>query len=144
MNPDIEDESGLEEIYARICEGNEWLQLIPFEDGHMLRMGEGPMPILWMNRPDGAIAVQWQGADSEEQLLNFALENAVQETWDEEVSFDAGDGLLYLAASTEVIWLDYSPSLCEVSLPPGRYQVTAKWLETDSTMAIIFRFSRVS
>ena len=70
VSPCTEDEPEPTEIYDRICEGNDWLRIIPFEDGEMVRMGEGPMSVFWMNCSDGAIAVQWQGADSEEWVEN--------------------------------------------------------------------------
>lgn len=140
-SPGTDDETEASGIYERICEGNEWLRLIPFEDGDMLRMGEASNPVFWINRPDGALAVQWQGADSEEQLLNFA-ENADGDVWDEEIHFDAGDGHFFLSDCTQVLWGDDDSELCQVSLPKGQYTVTARWAESETVSAIIFRFSR--
>lgn len=135
-------DSEIDQSSDQLLEGNEWLKTVPVEDVLVLRMGEGPYPVLWLPRADGALAVQWQGADSEEQLLAFAQRHEATDEWDEEITFDTGDGLFYLCEHAEALFGD--TPLCEVTLPPGTCRVTAKWLENESVMAILFRFTRIS
>ncbi len=142
--PQTDDTAALNEIYERFCEGNEWLRLVPVEGALALRMGEGPYSVFWLPRADGALAVQWQGADSEEQLLSFALNHAGTDAWDEEIIFDAGDGQFYFCECAEALLGTGDRPLCEVSLPPGECRVTAKWVEDESVMAILFKFTRIS
>ena len=145
LAPQSDDSSEVEEAYEKICEGNEWLRQAPFEGGQLLRMGEGDGPFFWIPRPDGALAVQWLGADSEEQLLAFALENADSQTWEERVTFEAVEDRFYLADSTVIEWdIPGHSELCTVHLPRGTYQVVARFVTGEDVACIIFRFVRQS
>lgn len=140
----IDESAEANAAYEKICEGNDWLRVVPFfEDGLALRMGEGRGNVYWIPRPDGALAVQWQGADSEEQLLAAALENAGASSWEEELIFEAVEDRFYLAESPCLLWGSVADTpLCEVSLPRGKYRVTAQWVEEEALTAIVFRFVR--
>lgn len=116
------------------------MHLISFQGTQILRVAEMPDDLFWILSDSGGLIIQWVGADSLEQLVDFGRKVAEANAWQESLEFDVEDAAIRIMDSCGFEG-DGQPKI-DVQLAPGRYQVEAAYAENENTMATLFRLTQ--
>ena len=123
--------------YDRACDCSEWIGCISVKDGAALVLGGDDAAATWRplkNLSEG-ILVRWIYADSEDEILEAALELTNSRVADEYIEFDINSSPLVLFAATEIGNDPIYPRL-NFSLAVGRYGIFTSHRD-DNQMGII-------
>jgi len=91
MGDDPNVDSGL---YGEVCnspKSSAYAHIVQFLGADVVKVFEMPDDIFWIPLEYGGLLVQWIAADSLENLVDFALETATENEWDEVLNFEVQD-----------------------------------------------------
>jgi hypothetical protein len=133
--PDID--SGL---YGEVCNspmGNAFAHIVPFMGGDIVRLCEMPDDLFWIPLDYGGVLAQCIAADSLEAFVEFALETATQNEWDEVIEFKVTEREFIVMDSCGFDG-DDQPKI-DLNLEPGMHRIESTYKEGESTYAYVFR-----
>lgn len=127
-------------LYGEVCGVSSLMHTISFHGVQVLRVAEEPSDIFWDPSDSGGLIIQWIGADSLEQLVEFGRKISDQAEWQERVDFDVVHAAMRLMDSCGFDE-DGQPKI-DIQLAPGKYLVEAAYAEDEDTMATVFRLTK--
>ena len=139
MGPSPSPDDGL---YGLACSVTDYCGVIDPWGKKILIFGDDPSDMYWLPSPDGGLFFRWIGADSLQQLTDFAKDIARLGNWTESVLWEA-DSEKYTAMDTCSFHGDDAPTI-QLNLVPGRYRVDSLYAEDDDVMSIIQKLQRIS
>ncbi len=132
-----EPDSGL---YGEVCGVASLMHMISFHGVQVLRVAEEPGDLFWQPSDSGGLIIQWVGADSISQLLDFGLRVSERAEWQEQVEFDVSRAAMRIMDSCG--FDDDGQPKIDFQLKQGKYLVEAVYAEDSDTMATIFQLTR--
>jgi hypothetical protein len=127
-------------LYGEVCGEASLMHTISFGGAQVLRVAEEPSDLFWEPSDSGGLIIQWIGADSIEQLVDFGRRVTERAVWQEQVEFDVSHAAMRIMDSCG--FDDDGQPKIDLQLTPGKYLVEAVYAEDADTMATIFRLTR--
>jgi len=128
-------------LYGKACGTPGLMHVVPFHGTDVLRIGEDPGDLFWVQLPNGGVVIQWIAADLLKDLIQFGREVASRDKWMEELVVEIPEGEIQIMDSCGFEG-DDQPKI-RASVSPGDYKVQATHEDGDWTMATIFKFTKI-
>ena len=126
-------------LYGKACGTPGLMHVVPFQGTDVLRIGEDPGDLFWVELPNGGIVIQWIAADSLDELIQFGREVVDRNKWLEELVVEIPEDGIQILDSCGFEG-DDQPKI-QASVSAGTFQVQATFEEGERTWATVFKFS---
>lgn len=133
-----EPDSGL---YGLACSVPGYCGVMQYWGTHLLIFGEDPSDIYFLPDKYDGLFFRWVGADSIEQLTEFAIAQADCDKWDDSTQIRISDPKLTVM-DTCTFEGDASPRI-EFSLKCGEYRIHSRYVESTDVITILHRLEFV-
>jgi len=122
-------------LYGLACSVNDYCGIIQPWDTPILIFGDDPSDMFWAPRKNGGLFIRWVGANSLEQLLDFADVVASQGNWTKQIEWDA-QFINYTLMDSCTFSGDHAPRIV-IDLALGRYVIESQYAESENVTAIV-------
>lgn len=127
-------------LYGEACNsprGSAYAHIIQFMGVDIVRLCEMPDDLYWIPLEYGGILAQCIAANSLEEFVEFSLETATRNEWDEVIEFKVTDREFIVMDSCGFDE-DNQPKI-DLNLEPGMHRIEATYREGETTYAYVFR-----
>jgi hypothetical protein len=138
--------------YARACRIKGWLGKIQSGDGEAVVLGNEPGVVAWIPEDDtSGVLVRWIGCDSEETIFDLLASRRPNHGFDSVSKLDTESEEFDTGPSGKMTLLDSSDSGYDgmferytFVMRPGRYRITASYVDTDLCTLLLMDVKHIS